>query len=172
MTVWELHWPEYGVENGEFVDHAEEIEEAGPLAQKVILVAGLLMPLFSIVILGGFTLLISVTLVTSGIGFAGSSIVSMLFVVALALSCIDMIVEEIALSPVRGIASVLAVVLVLLPVSVYAWIRYQTPKVKNADRLPSLANDKQMILRLFKSVIPGIHPGKRRLTDGGKRSGK
>lgn len=168
MTDWVLHWPSAGVENGEFVNGSEEIMEDDPFIRNIVLLAGLLMRVISAGLLTGLSILTAIFLLSSGITLGGLSVVGAIFVAAVGISVVDMVLDWVALAPLRWVGAVLAVSIVLPPAIAYAWIRQKTHKVENPERLAFLAGDEKTLLRLYGEIFPGVRSRRRRLADGGK----
>ncbi|AXG11622.1 hypothetical protein [Haloplanus rubicundus] len=169
MTEWVLHWPEAGVKNGEFVDDSSEWIDEDPFVRNVVLVAGLLMRVISAIILTGLSVLTAVVLLSNGVSIGGLSVLGMIVVSAAGISAADMVLDRVALAPIRWVSAVLAVTMVLPPAIVYAWIRRRTHKVEHPERLAFYAGDERTLLRLYGELLPGIRPRKPRLADGGTR---
>lgn len=167
MTEWVLHWPEAGVENGEFVDDSAELVEDNPFVRNVVLVAGLLMRLISALILTGLSILTAVVLLSNSVSFGGLSVLGMIVVSAAGISATDMVLGRISLAPIRWVSAVLAVTVVLPPAIVYAWVRRRTHEVEHPERLAFYAGDERTLLRLYSEILPGVRPRKPRLADGG-----
>jgi len=168
MSRYVLHWPAAGIEDGEYVGFGDEEIDANPFARRVVYAAGLIATLVSPLLVGalGFVLVAAVG-GPAGLGLEESSVTSAIFIGALVVVGVDAMLEHVALSPIRNVAGIVGVVLVLPPAIVYARFRHSSGDVDDPERLASVAGSSDVSARLIASQVFRRKRQSPPVTDGG-----
>jgi hypothetical protein len=164
-----LHWPEVGIENGEFVGYGDE-ELDNPLARKVLFVAGVAAGYLHI----GVILMVTITSVVlvgsaTGLEFFGGSTTTAVIVMAGITVAVDELLGRVGLAPLKFTAGAIAVAFILPVAVAYARLRRQSESVEHPETLAAAAGSGQATLRFIASRVLR-RPRNRRITDGGRQS--
>jgi|GEM_PF-5143115 membrane-bound ClpP family serine protease len=166
MTEYVFHWPEMGVEEGEYVGTGEE-ELSDPVSARIVVVAGILAGLLApfVLVVGAVVGTILLDQFVGLSAFGGSAFASIM-AFAFALAALDVVVQRVAFSPVNNISGILGVMAVIPGAALYLLYRRQSADVDEAEQIAALAGEsgawRIIAARLFKR-----RPG-RPMSDGGQ----
>lgn len=164
-----FHWPELGIENGEFVGFGEDHDDVGenPFVVRIIAIAGFLSTLVKIFFVSGLVV-VGLILVDRSVGItAVGSIEEMILLLAALIILVDEVVDRIAESPIR-VATVLLAVVAILPPALLLSLHRSDRSIGSVSELVDVLRESDVSVRALISEVLSNSSGALR-ADGGER---
>lgn len=167
MNDYVIHWPAAGIIDGEYIHSDNEIME-NPLARRTLFIAGVLAGILApLLVIGLAVVSVEFLTVTADLTIFGS-IEAAILVFAVLVTSLDFFLGKVSLSPIRNIAGVVAVSVVLPPVVLYAWFRHRSDEIDDASRIATLAGEGGALRVIAKRMFGKRDQPGRPMTDGGR----